>query len=147
MRSKKMVSKNTNFMLLILGIFLFLIGLYLIYFVNGGDEFSRLSTLITALGGGLIGGSTARWYRIKRIEETPNKSKAIEIEYNDERNTLIRYKAKSISGEITNWIFVVVAYICIVKDYSSWLIYSILAIVLSKYIFEAIFIKKYNKEL
>lgn len=134
-------------MLLILGISLFLIGLYLIYFVNGGDEFSRLSTLVTALGGGLIGGSTARWYRINRTEKIPNKSKEIEIEYNDERNTFIRYKAKSTSGEITNWIFMLVAYICIVKDYSSWLIYSILGIVVSKYILEAIFINKYNKEL
>lgn len=147
MKYKKRINKKSNFMLLILGITLFLVGLYLIYFVNGGDEFSRLSTLVTALGGGLIGGSTARWYRINRVEKTPNKSKEIEIEYNDERNTFIRYKAKSISGEITNWIFMLVAYICIVKDYSSWLIYSILGIVVSKYILEAIFINKYNKEL
>ncbi|WP_052356510.1 hypothetical protein [Faecalimicrobium dakarense] len=147
MKYEKMISKKTNLLLLLLGIFLFLIGLYLIYFVDGGDEFSRLLTLIIALGGGLIGGSTARWYRIKRIEKIPNKSKEIEIEYNDERNTLIRYKAKSISGEITNWIFVVVAYVCIVKNYPLWLIYLILGIVVSKYIFEIIFIKKYNKEL
>lgn len=147
MKYKKMISKKTNLSLLLLGVSLFLIGLYLIYFVDGGDEFSRLSTLITALGGGLIGGSTARWYRIRSIEKMPNKSKEIEIEYNDERNTLIRYKAKSISGEITNWIFVVVAYVCIVKNYPSWLICLMLGIVVSKYIFETIFIKKYNKEL
>lgn len=147
MKYKKGLSKKTNFMLLILGISLFLIGVYLIYFVNGGNEFSRFSTLITALGGGLIGGSTARLYRINRVEKTPNKSKEIEIEYNDERNTFIRYKAKSISGEITNWIFILVAYICVVKDYSSWLTYLILGIVISKYILEGIFISKYNKEL
>lgn len=142
-----MLNKKMTLITGLCGVALFLIGLVLILFVDGNDIMSRLSGLVMALGCGIIGGSVGRWYRIKKIEKIPNKSKQLEIEYKDERNTLIRYRAKAISGDITNWLVILVAYICIVMDYPLWLVFLILGIFLLKYILEIIFINKYNKEL
>ena len=142
-----MLNKKKNLILGLSGVVMFLVGLCLTFSVDGGDVMSRLSSLVTALGCGIIGGSIGTWYKIKRIEKIPNKSKQIEIEYKDERNTLIRYKAKSIAGEITNWIVILVAYICIVMGYPTWLVFLILGVFLLKYILEIVFIAKYNKEL
>ncbi|SHH69259.1 hypothetical protein SAMN02745196_01058 [Clostridium collagenovorans DSM 3089] len=137
--------KNTSIIIL-LGVALSIIGLLLTIFVNAGDVFSRLSTLIFALGFGLIGGGLGNLYKIRNIEKIPGKSKQMEIDYKDERNELIRNIAKSKAGDITNWFVILIAYICIIMGYPLWLIFFVLGVFLLKYIIEIMLIIKYNKE-
>ncbi len=112
-----------------------------------GELISRLFGLIFALGCGLIGGGIGGFCQIKRIEKIPGKFKQMEIEYNDERNTLIRYKANAKAGDISNWFVILIAYICIIMDYSTWLVFLLLGVFLMKYILWILLINKYNKEI
>lgn len=141
-----MLNKRRNLMMLISGIVLTIVGLLTSIFIYKGDIITRLSGLVFALGFGLIGGSLGILYKIRRIENTPGKSKQMEINYKDERNELIRDKAKAKAGEITNWFVILIAYICIVMGYPLWLVLIILGVFLLKYAIEIVFMIKYNKE-
>ncbi|WP_195938096.1 hypothetical protein [Romboutsia sp. 1001713B170131_170501_G6] len=132
--------------MLILGVVLAIVGLLASIFVDKGDIISRLFGLVFALGFGLIGGGLGSLYKIKRIEKIPGKSKQIEIEYKDERNELIRDKANAKAGDISNWFVLLIAYICIIMGYPTWLVFLILGVFLLKYILWILLINKYNKE-
>ena len=58
----------------------------------------------------------------------------MEIEYKDERNELIRDKANAKAGDIYNLFVLLIAYICIIMDYPTWLILFILCVFSLKYI-------------
>lgn len=129
------------------GVILLIVGLSASIFLDKGELISRLFGLIFALGCGLIGGGIGGFCQIKRIEKIPGKFKQMEIEYNDERNTLIRYKANAKAGDISNWFVILIAYICIIMDYSTWLVFLLLGVFLMKYILWILLINKYNKEI
>ncbi len=129
------------------GVILLIVGLSASIFLDKRELISRLFGLIFALGCGLIGGGIGGFCQIKRIEKIPGKFKQMEIEYNDERNTLIRYKANAKAGDISNWFVILIAYICIIMDYSTWLVFLLLGVFLMKYILWILLINKYNKEI
>ena len=129
------------------GVILLIVGLSASIFLDKRELISRLFGLIFALGCGLIGGGIGGFCQIKRIEKIPGKFKQMEIEYNDERNTLIRYKANAKAGDISNWFVIIIAYICIIMDYSTWLVFLLLGVFLMKYILWILLINKYNKEI
>lgn len=141
-----MLSKKRSFIMLILGVVLAIVGLLASIFVDKGEIISRLFGLVFALGFGLIGGGLGSLYKIKRIEKIPGKSKQMEIEYKDERNELIRDKANAKAGDISNWFVLLIAYICIIMGYPTWLVFLILGVFLLKYILWILLINKYNKE-
>ena len=142
-----MLNKKKRLMgIIVTGITLLIVGLLSLIFLDKGGVTSRLFGLVFSLGCGLIGGGIGGFCNIKRIEKNPGKSKQIEIEYNDERNKLIRDKANAKAGDISNWFVILIAYICIIMDYPTWLILLIVGVFLMKYILWIIFINKYNKE-
>lgn len=142
-----MLNKKKNIILVVIGIVLAIVGLICTINVESGGITSRVSTLISSLGFGLIGGGLGSLHKIKRIEKIPGKSKQIEIEYNDERNELIRDKANAKAGDITNWFVLLIAYICIIMGYPNWLIFLVLGVFLLKYILWIVLIRKYNEKL
>ena len=142
-----MINKKKYLSLLIIsGLIISIVGLLGLIFLDKGEIISRLFNLMFALGCGLIGGGIGSFYKIKRIEKTPGKSKQMEIEYNDERNKLIRDMANAKAGDISNWLVLLVAYICIIIGYPMWLVLLLLGVFLIKYILWVFFINKYNKE-
>lgn len=142
-----MLNKKKRLIAVILtGVVLTIFSLSLKFFVNSGSIILRIAPVICSLGFGLIGGGLGGFCQIKRIEKTPGKSKQMEIEYNDERNEFIRDKANAKAGDISNWFVLLIAYICIIMDYPTWLILLILGVFLLKYILWIILINKYNKE-
>lgn len=142
-----MLNKKKNIILVVVGIVLAIVGLICTINVESGGITSRVSTLISSLGFGLLGGGLGSLHKIKRIEKIPGKSKQIEIEYNDERNELIRDKANAKAGDITNWFVLLIAYICIIMGYPNWLTFLVLGVFLLKYILWIVLIKKYNEKL
>ncbi|MGG7179054.1 hypothetical protein ACQPU1_15840 [Clostridium paraputrificum] len=139
--------KKTLISFIIAGIILAVVGLSLAFFIKSGEVMSRMSNLISALGFGLVGAGLGGLHKIRRIEKVPGKSKQIEIEYKDERNELIRDKANAKAGDISNWLVLLIAYICIMMGYPTWLVLLILGVFLLKYILWILLINKYNKEL
>ena len=143
-----MLNKKKRLIVVMLtGVILAIVGLLVSIFLDKGEVVSRLSGLIFSLGFGLIGGCIGGFCQIKRIERIPCKSKQMEIEYNDERNKLIRDKANAKAGDISNWFVILIAYICIIMGYPTWLVFLILGVFLMKYILWILLINKYNKEL
>ncbi|MEG0855885.1 MAG: hypothetical protein RSG52_05345 [Terrisporobacter sp.] len=142
-----MSNKKSSILIIISGVGLAVIGLLSLIFIDKGDIISRLSGLVFALGFGFIGGGLGSLYKINRIEKIPGKSKQMEIEYKDERNELIRDKANAKAGEISNWFVLLIAYICIVMGYPTWLIFLVLGVFILKYILWIVLINKYNKVL
>lgn len=141
-----MENKKNNLKMVQLGIVLAVGGFLSLIFIDTNEYISRLFNLVFALGFGFIGGGLGSLYKNKRIEKTPGKAKQMEIEYKDERNILIRDKANAKAGDISNWLVLVVAYICIIMDYPIWLVFLILGVFLSKYIIWIYLMNKYNKE-
>ena len=141
-----MWNKKKALLTLSLGIVLLIIGGSLSFFINDDTVISRLFGVFFAFGAALIGGSIGGLYQIKRINNTPSKAKEIEIEFKDERNQHIREKANAKAGDISNWLVLLAAYICIVMDFPIWLVFLLLAIFLSKTILWIFFMKKYNNE-
>lgn len=141
-----MVSKKGAKILIGLSIAVAIIGFF-ISAIADNEILGRVGSLVGALGCGILGGSIGMIYKHKKYEKNPTIKKQLEIELKDERSNLIREKAAAKAGNITNWMFLGVAYICIVLDLPTWLVMLIIGIFALKVGLEIMFIKKYNEEL
>ncbi|MGL4346214.1 MAG: hypothetical protein ACRCTE_13530 [Cellulosilyticaceae bacterium] len=139
--------KNGCVILILTGILLAVVGLLLSAFATDGTVIARVASLGFGLGFGIIGGGIGALYKMNRLEKTPGKSKQMEIDYRDERNAMIRDKANAKAGEFSNWLVLLVAYLCIIMGYPTWLVLLILGVFLSKYILWIVLINRYNKTL
>jgi hypothetical protein len=86
---------------------------------------------------------------LKKYLETiqPEMMKQNQIEFQDERNTMIRNKAKAKAGDITQWFIMGTFYIAILAEVSQWIFFALVGIYLLKNILEMTFNIKYQKEL
>ncbi|HBB27905.1 MAG TPA: hypothetical protein DC000_01395, partial [Clostridiales bacterium] len=107
-----MLKKTSYYVIcLIIGLCLFAIS-----FILKDFDFSKIAGIFIGVGAGLIGMSIANLY-MKRIEKKdPISTKQNEIDYRDERNTMIRDKAKAKAGDIIQWFIIGIAYILIIID-------------------------------
>lgn len=115
-----MLKKKNAMIMIVFGVILALLILIVSIFtdIENMRGVSRISTLIFGLAFASIVSGVGTLYKIKSIEKIPGRAKQIEINYKDERNKLIRDKAKAQAGEISNWFVLLIAYICIIMDYS-----------------------------
>ena len=85
---------------------------------------------------------------MKRLEKTdPEIMKQNEIEYADERNTMIRNKAKAKVGDIIQWFIMGIAYVTILIGTSLWVTLTVVGVFLLKYLLEIYLTSKYQKEM
>jgi len=136
--------KKTSFYVicLIIGLCLFAIS-----FILKDSDFSKIAGIFIGVGAGLIGMSIANLY-MKRIEKKdPNSTKQNEIDYRDERNTMIRDKAKAKAGDIIQWFIIGIAYILIIIDAPLWTILVTVAVFLLYNILGIYYMSKYQKEM
>lgn len=99
------------------------------------------------IGAGLFGMSVSNLY-MKRLEKTdPEIVKQNEIEYADERNTMIRNKAKAKVGDIIQWFIMGIAYVTILIGTSLWVTLTVVGVFLLKYLLEIYFTSKYQNEM
>jgi hypothetical protein len=86
---------------------------------------------------------------LKKYFETaqPEMMKQNQIEFQDERNTMIRNKAKAKAGDITQWLIMGIFYIAILAEAPQWIFFALVGIFLLKNILEVIFNIKFQKEL
>jgi len=133
-------SKKVNIVFLIMGIALILIFLI-------GDFPKNINGLFLGIGAGIIGMSISNLVAIFYFKNNPDKAIIEEIEYSDERNVLIRYRAKATVGDIIQWTIIIAAYISIVMKSELWVTLCLVAVFVWKKILEFYFINKYQKEI
>ena len=99
------------------------------------------------IGAGLFGMSVSNLF-MKHLEKTdPEIAKQNEIEYADERNTMIRNMAKAKAGDMIQWFIMGIAYITILTGTPLWVTLAVVGVFLLRYILELYFTGMYQKKM
>lgn len=134
--------KPVYVMTLILGIILICAS-----FLFRGSELKTISGVLIGVGSGLLGISIANLYINHFEKKNPEVMKQNKIEFKDERNTIIRNKAKAVAGDITQWFIMGVAYITIIINAPLWVTFATVCVFLLYNILGVYFMNKYQKEM
>lgn len=134
--------KSFYVMTLIIGIVLFCSS-----FLFKGEELKTISGVLIGIGAGLFGMSIANLWMKGFEEKNPELMKHNEIEFKDERNVMIRYRAKSKAGDIIQWFIMGIAYLLIIIDAPLWTILITVGGVVLYYGIYLYYINKYQKEM
>ena len=110
-------------------------------------ELNSHSGILLGTGAGAIGASIAKLYSINLEKKNPDMIKENEIELQDERNVLIRQRAKAKSADITQWLIMVIAYLEIFVNAPLWIILLTVGIFVLYNIIQIYYINKFNKEM
>ena len=110
-------------------------------------ELNSHSGILLGTGAGVIGASIAKLYFISLEKKNPDMIKENEIELQDERNVLIRQRAKAKSADITQWLIMLIAYLEIFVNAPLWIILLTVGIFVLYNIIQIYYINKFNKEM
>ena len=110
-------------------------------------ELNSLSGLLLGTGAGILGGCIAKLYFINFEKKNPNTIKETEIEFKDERNVLIRQRAKAKAADITQWLIMGIAYLTILVNAPLWITLATVAVFILYNIIEVYYMNKFNKEM
>ena len=110
-------------------------------------ELNSHSGILLGTGAGVIGASIAKLYSINLEKKNPDMIKENEIELQDERNVLIRQRAKAKSADITQWLIMVIAYLEIFVNAPLWIILLTVGIFVLYNIIQIYYINKFNNEM
>ena len=110
-------------------------------------ELNSHSGILLGTGAGVIGASIAKLYSINLEKKNPDMIKENEIELQDERNVLIRQRAKAKSADITQWLIMVIAYLEIFVNAPLWIILLTVGIFVLYNIIQIYYVNKFNKEM
>lgn len=136
--------KKTSFYIstLVLGI-----ALIALSFAFQGEEVKNIAGVLIGIGAGLFGMSLSNLL-MKRIEQkNPEIVKQKEVELKDERNEMIRNRAKARSGDIIQWFIIGLAFVMILLNSSLCLILISVGIFLLYHVISICFMSKFQKEM
>ncbi len=111
------------------------------------QETKPIAGTLIGLGSGFVGLSISRLL-MKHIEgKNPKAAIQAKIDYDDERNTMIRYRAKAKAGDITQWLIMAIVYITILISAPTWVSLAVVAVFLSYDFIGLYLVVKYQKEM
>ena len=110
-------------------------------------ELNSHAGILLGTGAGVIGASITRLYFIRLEKKNPDVMKQNEIELKDERNILIREKAKAKSADIMQWLIMIIAYVTIFVNAPLWMTLLAIGIFVLYIIIQIYYINKFNKEI
>jgi len=128
--------------LLILGIAL--IGLS---FIFKADSTKAVQGIMLGIGAGLMGMSLARLSMIKHVENNPDLGRQAEIDMKDERNVMIRAKAKAASADVTRWFIMSLAFLMILINAPLWTTLCVVGVYLLYHVLALVFMSYYQKKM
>lgn len=131
-----------NLGLTILGVFLLVVGIV----VFRGEEVKLASGILIGIGTGLIGMCGANLCMLWVYHKHPEEVRRSEIEFTDERNTMIRNKAKAVTCDIIQWFIIGIAFVTIMIKAPLWMTLTVVGVFLLKTVLELYFMNKYQKE-
>lgn len=128
-----------------------IIGICLLFCVVGLRMWNILPKSIEGiclgLGGSLFGISLSKLIMKRMEKKDPVLMKNNEIEFNDERNTMIRNRAKAQSADIMQWGIMGIAYLSIIINTPLWVTLLIVVVFLFYNILTFYFMKKFQEEM
>ena len=110
-------------------------------------ELNSHSGILLGTGAGVFGANIAKLYFISLEKKNPDIIKENEIELKDERNVLIRQRAKAKSADITQWLIMLVAYLEILVNAPLWITLVTIGIFVLYNIIQIYYVNKFNKEM
>ena len=116
------------------------------FFFNDATMKPVAGSLI-GIGAGLIGMSLANLVMKQMERKNPTLEKQSQIDYYDERNTMIRNRAKAKAGDITQWLIMGIAYITILISAPLWVTLVVVIVFLIYHFIGLYLINKYQKEM
>ncbi len=126
-----------------------ILGLTLIgvSFLFKGEDLKSISGVLIGIGAGLFGMSIANILMKNLEQKSPKKMKLNEIEFKDERNTIIRNRAKAKAGDIIQWFIMGIAYLTIIINAPLWVTLATVCVFLLYNILGVYLMTKYQKEM
>lgn len=137
--------KKKSLFYLIIGIFG--IALIALAIVLDGKVTDAVDGKLMGFGAGLTGWGIFMWWFSRLEKKDPAKWKQYKIESNDERNVIIRFRAKAVAGEVLQWTVIAAAWVAMLLDAPMWIILSAVGIFLCKTILEMCLMAQYQKEM
>lgn len=138
------MKRSSSFYVLTL---LFGFGLMVASFMFKGEEAKAVCGILMGVGAGLLGMSVSSLF-MKRLErKNPKLQKQSLIEYHDERNTMIRNRAKAKAADITQWLIIAIAYMTIIVSAPLWVSLSAISVFLLYQLLIIYLTSKYQKEM
>lgn len=110
-------------------------------------ELNSISGLLLGTGAGVFGANIAKLYFINFEKKNPDIVKENEIEFKDERNVLIRQRAKAKSADIMQWLTMLIAYLTILVNAPLWITLVLVGIFVLYNIIQIYYMNKLNKEM
>ena len=138
-----MKKKSYNIGCLIVGILLIVISIVLCLTVPN----KKVSGICIGLGSGLVGVSCSNLFMLQWYKNHPEELKKARIEATDERNELIRNKAKAKGADILQWFILGAAWVATFAGLPIWMTILLIGIYVLKFILELWLMTKYNKEM
>lgn len=138
-----MNKKILNIIMLVIGIALFAFGGVFLK----GEAVKSFGGVCIGVGAGMFGMSISNLWMLNFNKKHPDELKQSEIEFADERNSMIRNKAKAKTADIIQWFIMGIAYMSIMINAPLWVTLIIVGIFLLKNILELYLMSKYQKEL
>ena len=140
-----MFRKNSFYVALIIaGTVLFGIGIFLRFFPEIPKKFGGICI---GIGVGILSAGVSNLIMKHQENDQPELKKQNEIEFLDERNTMIRNKAKATVSDIIQWLIMGIAYVTILIDAPMWVTLVVVGVFLLKNVLEVYLMNKYQKEL
>lgn len=130
-------------------VFTLLLGFALMVssFLFKGNDVKVISGILIGIGAGLLGMSASSLF-MKRLERRhPKLQKQSLIEYHDERNMMIRNRAKAKAADITQWLIIAIAYMTIIVSAPLWVSLSAISVFLLYQLLIIYLTNKFQKEM
>jgi len=134
--------KSTYVAMLVLGI-----GCLAASFLFQGEDVKALGGILIGLGAGFIGMGLSHLWMRRIMGKHPERERQNKIDYYDERNMLIRQRAKAKAGDITQWLIMVLAYLTILISAPLWVTLTVVAVFVAYTVISFYFIARYQKEM
>lgn len=83
--------------------------------------------VMIGVGASLLSVSAVKLYQLRFERKNPELAKQSRVEEGDERNTMIRSRAKARAGDVTQWAIMGAAYVAILMNASLWVTLSAVA--------------------
>ena len=112
-----------------------------------GEDVKAISGILIGVGGGLFGMGVSNLVMQHMERKHPELKRQNHIEQNDERNIMIRNRAKARAGDVTQWLVMGIAYLTILISAPLWLTLTVVAVYAAYHVIGIALMNKYQKEL